>query len=296
MTTRRTRSKNIHTDLVRELRQRRSDGYGVMELAEHFGLSASSVSNVVNRRTHKNVLDLDDTPALPPLQTRFKPRTPVYHCAEGHLLKSKDAECVACVREATEAAKAKVAADAKAKVAADAEAKVAADAEAKVAADAKAKVAAGQRRSQQMPKLRSRQIIGRDWVGASKGMWLFKEHPMGDASHACCLRADTIAPQSSLECGRDTTGLAAAWGHKDLTDYRAQWLSRQVKLYQCRGLPPGPSGICAIIELNGQICAIFKAVISEIVRCLIVTTGGFRTSLAGTMTVATCCGFWMIKA
>ena len=119
MTTRRTRSKNIHTDLVRELRQRRSDGYGVMELAEHFGLSASSVSNVVNRRTHKNVLDLDDTPALPPLQTRFKPRTPVYHCAEGHLLKSKDAECVACVREATEAAKAKVAADAEAKVAAD---------------------------------------------------------------------------------------------------------------------------------------------------------------------------------
>ena len=142
MTTRRTRSKNIHTDLVRELRQRRSDGYGVMELAEHFGLSASSVSNVVNRRTHKNVLDLDDTPALPPLQTRFKPRTPVYHCAEGHLLKSKDAECVACVREATEAAKAKAAADAKAKVAADAKAKVAADAEAKAAADAKAKVAA----------------------------------------------------------------------------------------------------------------------------------------------------------
>ena len=91
-------------------------------------------------------------------------------------------------------------------------------------------------------------------------MWLFKEHPMGDASHACCLRADTIAPQSSLECGRDTTGLAAAWGHKDLTDYRAQWLSRQVKLYQCRGLPPGPSGICAIIELNGQLCAIFKVI------------------------------------
>ncbi len=26
------------------------------------------------------------------------------------------------------------------------------------------------------------------------------------------------------------------------------------------------------------------------------TTGGFRTSLAGTMTVATCCGFWMIQA
>ena len=25
-------------------------------------------------------------------------------------------------------------------------------------------------------------------------------------------------------------------------------------------------------------------------------TGGFRTSLAGTMTVATCCGFWMIQA
>ena len=41
MTTRRTRSKNIHTDLVRELRQRRSDGYGVLELADHFGLSAS---------------------------------------------------------------------------------------------------------------------------------------------------------------------------------------------------------------------------------------------------------------
>ena len=28
----------------------------------------------------------------------------------------------------------------------------------------------------------------------------------------------------------------------------------------------------------------------------IVTTGGFRTSLAGTMTVATCCVFWMIQA
>ena len=30
------------------------------------------------------------------------------------------------------------------------------------------------------------------------------------------------------------------------------------------------------------------------VRCLIVTTGGCRTSLAGRMTVGTCCAFWTI--
>ena len=160
MTTRRTRSKNIHTDLVRELRQRRSDGYGVLELAEHFGLSASSVSNVTLYRTHKDVLDLDNPPALPPLQTRFKRRTPqpaldripsppvrevqprprpVYRCAEGHRLQSGGKECVVCVREAAEATEAKAKADAEAKYKADAKAKADAAAKAEAKAEAKAK-------------------------------------------------------------------------------------------------------------------------------------------------------------
>ena len=52
-------------------------------------------------------------------------------------------------------------------------------------------------------------------------------------------------------------------------------------------------GLCCgdgAVETRGELSS------AETARCLIVTTGGFRTSLAGTMTVATCCGFWMIQA
>ena len=65
-------------------------------------------------------------------------------------------------------------------------------------------------RPKRRPKLRPRKwnsyLVGRGWIRAERGMWLFNKQKMEDAPHVRCLRAEAIASQSPLEWGRRHDG------------------------------------------------------------------------------------------
>ena len=54
----------VHPDDVRAIRRYRRHGYTITALAQRFKLSRQAVSDIIHRKTHRNVTDNDAVPAL----------------------------------------------------------------------------------------------------------------------------------------------------------------------------------------------------------------------------------------